>query len=82
MCHSRRDSMLGNNISCLPLHSLFVVRQPPNSNKLCAFSAFNIKQSLSFQNQFYSVTQTMCLYYLTLFSKYLDYSRSISTLFS
>ncbi len=41
-CHTR---VLGNNISCLPLHSLFVVRQRPNSNKICAFSAFKIKKS-------------------------------------
>ncbi len=45
---TRRDSMLGNNISCLQMHSLFVVCQPP-INKLCAFGHFNIKQSLSFQ---------------------------------
>ncbi len=62
MCHTRGDSMLGNNISCLPLHSLFVVCQPPSSNTICAF---NIKQSLRFQNQFYSETRTMCLTIMT-----------------
>ncbi len=62
MCHTRRDSMLGNNISHLRLHSLFLVhRQPPsNSNKLSAFGTFKIKQSQLSKSLSFIGIQTMC----------------------